>query len=447
MSISEKYFLQKKQFFLFLFLLGILFLAYKLIVLDLNADEGYYIRYLIEPSANYFDYIRKCYLTLNGRLIGNTLCYLFLAYKVMPVWRIISIISVLVIAYNVSRYYTGTNNLKTVNTIILLFFCCGFRILSSSSLWYVGAIFYLWPAAILSYILTNIADDFYDRKLIKPGRKYFLSLILGSLIMMWSEQCALLLLGFYFVELMYNKVFRKRSFNIWHMSCVILWFLFFLILMLAPAQNIRMNGDLGYNGLSGGILYFLQNSFFWIYDMVFVQQKYIVLLFGFIVLLCSDKSKNPLLYKLMTFLIPIPFISCMMNTLANPGYVDTSWLCFNIQILDGSSPISLYYPYIYWTIYTIVLIMLYMYNIKNPFASAIIFSAVFMTLVMMLISPTMYESGKRVGLIFFIGIISLIIKIMIEKDKNFQLVIGSFGIFNFLSLVIVYLKNGFIIYY
>lgn len=432
------------SFYVFVLLMCLIGFAYSLVTLDMQSDEGAYLQ-IISSYPSLQEFSAYCYNNLNGRIVPNTLSYFFLKYNWMFLWRCLSFGAVWLLACSLARCFSG-RNLKNVCLIVLLLFCGGFRLVCSSSLWFIGAIFYLWPAALLCYLLANLADDFYHRSPIRFSPKFWVDLVLGVAVALWGEQPALLLLGFYFVYILYKNLLAKEHSHPAQLLCLVVWTISFLFLFFSPAQSIRINGATDYAVLDRGVQYFLQHILYWFFNTVFVQLRYLILLAGLLVLLCWRSRKRTWYLTVFEILYPMSLAGVLLHLSSAQSYIDLSKFFFGFKLITKASFTTLF-PYIYWTLYMVFLLVLFFRIIQQPLVSALVLLAGTLSLCIMFFSPSMYISGQRTSFFFCIAVISLCTKLMSEQNCEAFPIVASIGLLNLLSLAGFYAVNGFVIYY
>ncbi len=447
MEVRIKAYLRDREFYILTFLIGLIIFAFSTVKLDMLADEGHVLN-LIKEHENFWSYITWTYQNLNGRIFANTLMYFFLKYNLLLFWRLLSITALLSIAYCICRFFGQAVSLKRLNITLLLVFCLGYRVLSSSMLWFTGAIFYLWPIAMTLYLLVAVSDSVYLNQSIKLEEKYGMHVLLGILVMLWSEQAALVLLGFIMLRFIHSFLV-KRKLDIAVLLNIVIWITFFLLLVLAPSQSVRASNSsiYGYAVLTNGIVYFLENGVFWTFKSIFYEQRILVLLLGIITIVCVDKQKRSLLLSTFVILLPGGIVPLIISGLGSSAYADFNIYIYGFECFAGTTlTFTKIVPYLYWTVYTFIMIALILLNIRNRFTTGIIILASIATLVVMWFSPTMYASGNRTCLLFCIGLIILALKLMDDTKLYCTKVMVVPGLVNFMAFAI-WMAREFIIYY
>ena len=432
--------------YLFISLIGIVIFSYSTVRLDALSDDGGYLR-MIAENPGFYNYISFTYRALNGRVVANSLMYVMLQINFLPLWVAISAFATISIAYNISRMFGKPVTLKNMTVVLGLMMCMGFRVLSSSMLWFTGAIFYLWPVAILIYLLAQASNRFYRKTTVTFSWRYALEVFLGVTLMLWSEQAALVLLGFWILQIIHHLVVEKQKSNVWEFLAVGLWIACFLLMFLAPSQRIRMNNVYGYAALEGGVGYLLQNGIYWTFQSIFKQQRILVLLFGLLTLLCANRNKHPILLRCFKMIWCIPLLSILMQGILFLLHKNASHDLFTFFYLpDAGYTLLNLLPYLYWTLYAVVLFILYFVNIEKKIFTGFILLASLATLVLMWFSTTMYASGNRTCMLFCIGMVALLTKLLLEKNKTYEILILGIGIPHLLSFSILLAVN-FVIHY
>ncbi len=438
--------LQNKQFYIFLGLLGVLVFTYSTVNLDMLSDDGEYLR-MMDTYPNYFEFISFTYQSLNGRIVANSASFLFLQLDSLVPWALISIFAIASIAYNIGRLFGKRPTWGFINVALGLIFCLSFRVLSSSMLWFTGAIFYLWPIAILLYLLADLSDCFYYEKSVHFGWRYVLNLFLGLTLTLWSEQVALVLIGFYGVCFVCRTFIRRQKFNCLELIPLVIWLIGFCAMFFAPSQRVRMNNVYGYAAFEGGLKYLLENGVYWTFRAIFVEQRILMLLLGAITLLCADRKKRPWLIRTFEFVFSISIVLLLIHGTSFSAYVDASKYIYDIPYLaDTGYTFASLLPYCYWTVYCALTVSIILINSEKKFATALTMLAALATLVIMWFSTTMYASGYRTCALFCVAIVALTVKMLREKDKEFMPFILGAGLVNIL-LFSDFLSQHFIIFY
>lgn len=436
--------LKNYNFYFFILLLCIIVISFFSVKFDILSDDGHYME-MLKNYKSVSKFINFTYYNINGRIIANLIMYFFIKYKLLIIWKIISILSFLSISYNISKLFLKKPKLNNVNLILTLMMCCSYRVLSSSMFWFTGAIFYLWPVAILTYLLRLLSDDFFTKNRTKFSKKYVINVILGILLMFWSEQVSLVLIGFYACKFFYQTIIKKEKINLFDLISIIIWIISFLFMFLAPSQKIRMNVDLGYDALNGGIFYMISNGISWMYRTIFLEQRILIIIIGIVTILYGGNKKTKKLLSIFKILLSISCFALIFEGASISEYIDIKNFFYSFNLINRSNLFSFdIIPYIYWTIYFGIIIIINLYNQKNPFMYLLIILASLLTLIILWFSPTMYVSGNRTCILFCIGIITLVYKIV--KDNKITPYIESLGIINIL-LFILQISQKYIIFY
>ncbi len=437
---------KNKYSYLFLMLTGILVFACSTVRLDMLSDDGCYLQ-MMEDNPGFFRYISYTYQYLNGRLVANTLMFVMLKLNSLVLWIVITTAAVLSIAYNVSRMFGKRASIKGMTLVLGLIFCLNFRVLSSSMLWFTGAIFYVWPISLAIYLLARLSQRFYADEPLRFDWRFVCDLVIGVLVMLWAEQPALVLIGFYLLYFLYQLVLKKKKLDYLNLIATVLWIVFFCVMFFAPSQRIKMNNVYGYAALEGGVGYLLQNGIYWLYRSVFVEQRVLMLLIGAVALIGADRKQHPILTHTFEVIFSVAFLLTFIYGISFDGFINASSYIFGISYLpDSGYSVQTLLPYAYWTLYSALLITIFLVSTKNKILTSLTMLASLATLIIMWFSTTMYASGNRTCALFCMGVIALTVKMIEEREKDCTALIVGVGAVN-MTLFATFLMNSFVIYY
>ena len=382
-------------FYLFLLLAGVFIFAYSTVRMFPDSDDVWYPQMIAEPSG-ILSFLSYTYHYLNGRIVANALMYLMLQLDFMPLWVLISSFATVSIAYNVARMFGKRPSWKSVNLALGLIMCFGFRVLSSSMLWFTGAICYLWPIAVAVYLLARLSVRYHSEAPLKFGWRGVLELILGIAVMFWGEQFALILIGFWLCYLAYVLFSRKKkpSWFEYFFACALL--AGFLTMFFAPSQALKMTNVYGYAAYEGGFGYLLANGLCWTFQSIFVHQRIFVILFGVLTLLCADRSKHRALIFGYEIVLCIPILSVLLNGLHFGIPVDPTEFLYRILYLpDAGYTVNAWMPYLFWTLYTVLTLTVFLMNTKRKRLTGLVLLASVASLVIMLYTSTTLSTPKK----------------------------------------------------
>ena len=437
---------KQPDLYLFLFLVGVFAFAFSTVKLEPLSDDGSY-RTIIDEHPGFLNYLSFTYRFLNGRVIANTLMYVMLQLDCMPLWVLISTAAVVSIAYHLARAIGVRPSWKTMSLTLALISCIGIRVLSSSMLWFTGAIFYLWPIAVTVYLLSRLSERYHNGIPLTFGWRAGLELILSIFVALWGEQFALLLIGFwicYLASLAFQKKKKPSWTEILLISALVAGF---CAMFFAPSQALKMTNIYGYAAYRGGVGYLLANGLCWSFQSVFIHQKIFVILFGVLILLCIDRSKNRVCVRVFEAMLGMSILFALMKVLPFAWCnVLTNSLYQIVYLPDVKYAISAWIPYLFWTAYTTLMLTLFLMHTRKKCFTGLILLASVATLVIMWFSTTMYASGNRTCALFCMGMVALMLKFLIEHEKNYIYAILGTGICNILFLIVPLLQQ-FVIYY
>lgn len=433
-------------FYLFMLLVGMLVVAFSTVRLEPLSDDGHY-RMMIADHPGFLNYLSYTYHYLNGRVVANTLMYVMLQLDFLPLWVLLSTVATVSIAFHMTQICGKSAGWHTMCLALGMMMCIGFRVLSSSMFWFTGAIFYLWPIAVLFYLLASLYKRYQDNAPLTFGWRGCLELILSASIAFWGEQFALVLIGFWLCYLA-AVIFLKKQKPCWFelllfgalLGC-------FMAMFFAPSQAIRMTNVYGYAAYEGGLGYLLANGLYWTYQSLFIHQRILMILLGALTLLCVDRTKHRALTVAFEIVFCIPLVALLTHGIHFGACVDFARYIYQILYLpDAGCSIATLMPYLFWTVYTGLLLTLFLLNTQKRGVTALVILASVASLVIMWFSTTMYASGNRTCAFFCFAMVALMTKLLMEHEKNYTSIIISVGIVNLLLFVIP-LARQFVIYY
>ncbi len=437
---------KKPELYWFVLLVGIFVVAFSTVKLEPLSDDGHY-RTMIAEHPGFLNYLSYTYHYLNGRVVANSLMYVMLQLDFMPLWILLSTLATVSIAFSVTRIFGKQAWGRAMCLMLGMMMCVGFRVLSSSMFWFTGAIFYLWPIAVLFYLLARLYDRYQNSTSLSFGWRGCVELLLSVLIAFWGEQFALVLIGFWLCYLA-GVVFLKKQKPSWFEFLLLGALLgFFLAMFFAPSQAIRMNNVYGYAAYEGGLGYLLANGIYWTYQTVFVHQRLLMILFGALIILCVDRTKHRVLISAFEVVFCIPLVALLTHGIHFGALVDVTKYIYQILYLpDAGVSFGTVMPYLFWTVYTGLMLTVFLLNTEKKGFTGLVILASVASLVIMWFSTTMYASGNRTCALFCFAMIALMLKFLMEHEKNCVSVVASIGIVNLLLLAIPLAKQ-FLIYY
>lgn len=429
-------------------ILYIFLYLYHLVITLYPGDDIKYSQ--LSNSYTLLDWLSYRYFNWSGRMFPDALAYLLLDNEVW-LWRLLNPLVLIILSYSIIRLIKKNVSFKDVIVAFLLVGFFAQNVLSSGVFWITGSLNYLWPITFAVIAMIPFADRVFKNESIENKVSFYIYLILGFLSSFGNEQVALCMSCFSVISLIYlyirNKIIDKKLIII---SGIIL--LGTSILLLAPGNQIRWVKEVnfwfpGFDHLSIKDHFYI--GIIWMYGELFNDMKYLVLLLSFIVILIS--FKHPLLQKnwlsmiftiLFGAIIYLHITGYYFENLYNFSYIKEFRLTeslFTMKI-DLQFFIALL-PYIFWTVYSLLLMYLILKISKNKIFMFLCIAASVATLGVMFFSPTIYGSGNRVltvaSVIISIIVCQLIINNKLNQNRGLVLIIGSFSIIN---LVICYYK-------
>lgn len=365
-------------------------------------------------GKGYIELIVNLYQFWTGRVILTSILVYLLNVPII-VWRIFNALMLTLLIYSLTEIING----KTLTTVIvsLLILSLPISILSSSAFWITGSLNYLWPTAIMVYLLLVLWRYFKQERI---SNIHVLFAFLVSILATNMEQSALILVVFYGVILTFvyfnQKRADKRIIGLWMFMIFCL-----LFIMLAPGNFYRFEAEvLGLNPSFAmlGIYEKLMIGMRYTFGVMFGEMKVYLWMMNFCFLLLSVIKRRSILLTSIPFYIMSfkgvydlyirfnPF--CRMCN-------DFHYILFNFQYFEPHYfiewihliPIIIGITYVVFTIVSI-------YAVDDSFEDATFNGLVLISgissAIILGFSPTINASGHR---IFFVLAIQVILVLMI----------------------------------
>ncbi|NMD68807.1 hypothetical protein HHO41_00805 [Bacillus sp. DNRA2] len=448
--------LKQKNWFVYSFIFVLLYL-YQLIVTILPGDDTIFS----EASDQYslVEWLSQRYSQWSGRLFPDTMVYFFLDENVW-LWHIMNPLMMLLLAFSIVRIIKKITTWQEIVITLLVLGYFAQSVLSSGFFWITGSFNYLWPIALGAFSMIPFTDKVFRKDHLTINWKLSIHLIAGILASIGNEQVALSVACFSVLALIV-LIIKKQKTDLFFVFFTLMVIIGACIQLFAPGNQVRYEANTefwfpGFDQLS------LKDHFYlgtiWAFEKLFRDMKYILLLLSTIAILVqfSENKKSPsfitVLFALQyTLTIGLHIIGDKIAYLydfikiKNYSFAESLFTLWNMP-LDFLVALL---PYIYWTLY-IMLLAYILFNInknKNRYFVIIILVAVISTLVVMFFSPTIYGSGNRVLSVASVLLALLVVKTIIEHQFcNRLYTISILASFSLLNLAIMYIKwhfNGF----
>lgn len=397
------------------------------------------------------EWIKIRYLEWSGRLIPDILSYYILDGKVW-VWRILNPLIILLLAFSVVRIIKEKVSIKDVLLVIFAFGYIHQGVLSSGFFWITGSLNYLWPITFGLFAMIPLADKvFRDKK--KLDRIPFIFFVLSGLLASISnEQVALCISCFSIIAHIYLFFHHKQQEpKIFIFTGIII--IGTLILLIAPGNQVRLESEITSWYPEFKELSFLNHLFVgivWLYDKMFNEMRILVFTLAVITItgyMLDCKLRKLRLFKFFTFLFSIVLAVILLgnefNLLFNFNNIKTINITSDFAYLwkVKNSLIIALIPYLFWSAFSILLIILVVKKSENKYFILLCFLALIASIAVMFFSPTIYASGRRVLTVSSVLFSLIIVHFLINhKMLDNKLCFWGFSIIPIINVISILAK-------
>lgn len=413
-------------------------LAIGTIAIFMNLDKGDDVFFkLVSSQNNLFQYLAIRYNQWTGRVVIESL--LWLTSRVDLLFRILH--PLMIGLLGISLYQLLPERKKGTSWLVVVLIALIPIELFISAGWITTNVHYIWVGAIGTFALIPL-KKIYEKKNI-AWYEYIIYL-LAVLYASNNEQMFIALMLFYTLALVYWFI-QERKLNWYIIGSQVIMVLNFINMLLAPGNGAREADEIASwfptfgslsllekfdLGLASSLFHYIFNS-----DLI-----YLVLVIFLVVGVFRNSSK--LKDRLIAFIplatsLLLGFIlkayALLSTWLDNQGsgeilrllyrrFKESSLLYgkgFDISSIQSILTYALMFLVIGAVIYSIYIIT---GNRKETFFLAFILGVGLITRTMMGISPTIWISGVRTFMIFYIAIIYVILYIyqIIKKERKFD---------------------------
>ncbi|MFB3161106.1 DUF6056 family protein [Neobacillus sp. 179-J 1A1 HS] len=411
-------------------------------------------------SQNYsiLEWIQFRYFEWSGRIIPDILSYYLLDGKLW-IWRLLNPFIILLLAYSIIRIIKGHVSTKYLVLAILTLGYIHQGVLSSGFFWVTGSLNYLWPIALGLFAMIPLADKVFRDKKNSDARLPFIIFILcGFLASISNEQVALCISCFSIAAhicLFFQHKHQETKFFIFTGIMVIGT----IILLIAPGNQVRMESEIAswypeFNDLS--FLKHLYVGVVWFFDKMFNEMRILVFTLAAITVtgyLLDSELRKLWLSKFFALLFAIILGALLlgneMNLFYNFSKINTINITPNFTYLweVKYSLIIALIPYLFWSAFSLILIILVVRKSENRFFILLCFLGLIASIAVMFFSPTIYASGRRVltvgSVLFSLINIYFLIKHKMLDNKLGLLVYSIIPVINLISMTAKWLAWGF----
>lgn len=428
--------------FVVLALFGALLFFQKEINLQSNSDDM--IMYDRVHQISYTEWVSEMYLGTGGRVAYTSALYVFLH---LPIWveKVVNALMILLFVYGVNRLFARQVRMSDFIFVLCLFGFIGQRILTSSTFAIHAAPNYFWPITLGIWALIPLADAFFRRE--AQYSQGMLALFGAGLTyaVFSNEQTTVILFGFYGLFLFLSWLQKKKI--------PVQFFIYFLIIcasllntFLSPGTSTRYASEIvrwypEYANMSwenkierGGV---------WFFKKFFSEQWYLVLLLGGMTALAYWKRLQKRNF-LLEFLVFFPIALFLMRGIQS---FDEVLFEFNKSKDFAWGDVGMY---VYWIVYLGVLLYTLFKIDEKKWLYPIILCAGIGTMLLMILSPTIYASANRILLVNSVLLIVLINGIRMQCKISVQKYLFMFALLAVVHLATLFAlweRKGFHIYY
>lgn len=355
----------------------------------------------------YFEWITARYNQWSGRIFAETTLYFLMNNKVW-LWRLINPFLFMLLAFCIARIIKKNVNFREFVIALLTLGFFSQPVLSSALFWITGSINYLWPISLGLFAMIPYADRFFKRELPFTKKRFLLVGLSGILATLGNEQMALLMAIFSLLSHACSFLRReKQDAKLLILTSIIL--LGTSALLLAPGNQARWVAEAKqwYPGFETMPLQqHLHVGIMWMFEKMFGMMRNLIFALSFVTLFASSKNlniSNSWYFKLVGLFLCLTFFSTLVlgphvDFLYNFNSIKTYSLAMevsNVTQINKQFLLALL-PYVFWTVYSLLLCYLIIKNGKHKIFLALCLIATVLALVVIFFSPTIFASGHRV---------------------------------------------------
>lgn len=453
------------------------------LVMGLNGDDIKYAKILNNQTV--IDYVNYRYFNWSSRLIIDTVLAILARYN-MIVWKILDIViysfGVCYIIKLVNKNYSR----KIAYFGVLLFLLYPFYEMASAG-WISTTLNYSWcfVFGIISFIPL-----FYEIQGEKVNKYIYFISFLALVYATNQEQSAALIFGFNLIYLI-NSLINKKGINKFNVLAVMVSAISLIFIFTCPGNAIRFAHEVSYWYPEFANFNFMDKFYLGLVTTFgnLIEQKIIFPLFYIILCVCAViKSNNRCLRYFCYFNLFLVLFITLFNTFIDISIIETSMKSLGgVPAVIGRSPLMAVpevfkqivnaFPYIAETLklftyeglpeisinsISIVILSLYLLisscimlfkAFSKELLPIFIFLAGFGSRFIIGFSPTVFPSGARVTIFFYMALITLtlmLIKKLYDEDvipSKWQFILENtiltIAILNYLIVfAITFIKYG-----
>ena len=369
-------------------------------------------------NTSLWEYLLNRYQNWTSRLVIEAGEVISCGFLPLFIWKFIDIGMYILLLYSISKLIITENKRKMNFILVGSLLCIPIFILAEAG-WVSTINNYIWTSATGLYAMIPLRKIYNNEKIsIFQAITYILAIIYASN----HEQMAGILFIVYACFTFIYVRNKKIKPIIWILDAIII--LSLISILLCPGNVIRKAQEIAncYPEYANfGILEKLQIGLTSMMDYCLLQERLLFVIFIFVITLALWKNANNLKSKIFAITpIGICIVFKYCNTfLSKVDFIDLE-----------HSKIYLYFKVIvYLAIIVLLAISLYRIfknDIKERFLSILIFFTGVISRYIMAFSPTVYASGERTSIFFYISMCMIIVYICNnlfkrKEEKNEQI--------------------------
>ena len=373
-------------------------------------------------TAPFLEWITMRYTTWSGRIFPDTMLYLLLD-EFLWVWRLLNPLFLILLAYSLVRVIKKDVSRIEMILAIIIFGYISNNILNSGFFWITGSMNYLWPIALGLFGMLPFVNHTFEHELTFTNKKFVLFVLLGLLATISNEQVGLCMSTFAFISIV--VMIQRKNVDKRLLLYTVLIIIGTCIVIFAPGNKLRWISEVanwfpGYDDLT--LKDRIHLGLIWLYKQLFIEMKNIILLLSLttFIVLYNRKTKQNWIVYLFSFLLFIAISTVFLgqSELYHFDLIDNYRISHSLlhfwQIDSGF--ILAILPYVFWTIFGILLLYLVIMVSKHKFFTFLCLAAGLTTMIVMFFSPTIYASLTR-PLVVGSVIISMVIFNVIHENN------------------------------
>ncbi len=369
-------------------------------------------------NISLFEYLVNRYQNWTSRLVIEAGEVISCGFLPLFIWKVINIGMYSLLLYSISKLII-TENKRKMNFILAGSLICIPIFILAEAGWISTMNNYIWTAATGLYAMIPLRKIYNNEKIsILQALTYILAIMYAS---NQEQMAGILFIVYACFTFIYVKN-KKVKPIIWILNAIII--LNLISVLLCPGNSVRKVQEIANcypEYASFGILKKLQIGLTSMMDYCLIQERLVFVIFIFVITLALWKNANNLKSKIFAI---TPIGICIAFKYSNT-------FLSRVDFIDMEhSKIYLYFKVITY-IAIIILLGISLYSIfkediKKSLLSILIFSTGIISRYIMAFSPTVYASGERTSMFFYISMCMLIVYVCNnllkrKEEKNEQI--------------------------